>query len=91
MADPENGEAYENARIQRRDAPMWKKRLAIELLKPKWKRFRRRCVYSPDVDAIWTGDLLDIHKYARQNMNHKFILVLIDTFSKYAWARPLKN
>ena len=67
------------------------KRLAVELLKPKRKRFQRRRVYSPNVDAIWTADLLDIHKYARQNQNHKFILVVIDRFSKYAWARPLKN
>ena len=88
-SDPEKG-YYEKARIQRRDAPMWKKRLTIELLKPKRKRFQRMRVYSPSVDAIWTADLLDIHKYARQNLNHKFILV-VDTFSKYAWARPLKN
>ena len=90
MADPEKG-YYEKARIQRRDAPTWKKRLTIEHLKPKRKRFQRRRVYSPSVDAIWTGDLLDIHKYARQNLNHKFILVIIDTFSKYVWAKGLKN
>ena len=82
---------YEKARKRRRDAPEWKKQLAIELLTPKRKRFQRRKVYSPLVDAIWTGDLLDIHKYARQNNNYKFILVLVDIFSRYAWARPLKN
>jgi len=86
-----DSERYEKARKRRRDAPQWKKQLAIELLTPKRKRFQRRKIYSPSVDAIWTGDLMDIHKYARQNKNYKFILVLVDIFSRYAWARPLKN
>ena len=55
------------------------------------KRFPRRRVFSPSVDAIWGADLLDIHQYASVNNRYTFILVLIDVFSKYAWARPLKN
>ena len=82
---------YEKARKHRRDAPQWKKQLAIELLTPKRKRFKRRKIYSPSVDAIWTGDLMDIHKYARQNKNFKFILVLVDIFTRYVWVKPLKN
>ena len=41
MSHAEN-EGYEKARKERRDAPMWKQRLAVELLKPKRKRFQRR-------------------------------------------------
>ena len=87
----EEDSVYEKARRQRRNAPAWKKQLTKELLKPKLKRFPRRRVFSPSVDAIWSGDLLDIHQYARVNKNYTFILVLVDVFSKYAWARPLKN
>ena len=83
--------AYVRARKQRRNAPAWKKQLIKELLKPKLKRFPRRRVFSPSVDAIWGADLLDIHQYASVNNRYAFILVLIDVFSKYAWARPLKN
>ena len=56
------------AKRQRRDVPAWKKQLTKELLKPKLKRFPRRRVFSPTVDAIWSGDLLDIHQYARVNI-----------------------
>ena len=84
-------DAHEKARKRRRNAPGWKKELTEELLKPKRKRFRRRRVYAGSVDSIWTADLLDIHQYARQNKGYKFILVVLDVFSRYAWARPLKN
>ena len=82
---------YGKAKRRRDNAPAWKKQLVKELLKPKLKRFPRRRVFSSSVDAIWSGDLLDIHQYARVNRNYNFILVLVDVFSKYAWARPLKN
>ena len=72
------------------DAPEWKKQLARELLKPALKRFSRRPVFSPHVDAIWTGDLADIKKYAEVNQDYKYILVVVDIFSRFAWARPLK-
>ena len=55
------------------------------------RRFERRRVFAGSVDSIWTADLLDIHKYARQNKGYKFILVVLDIFSRYAWARPLKD
>ena len=82
---------YEEAKRKRLNAPEWKKALVKELLKPKFKRFKRRHVTSLGVDRIWTADLADVHKYARQNKGYKFILVVLDVFSRYAWARPLKN
>ena len=69
----------------------WKKALAKELLKPKLKRFPRRRVFSPNVDKIWTMDLMVVEKYSRQNKNYKYILVVLDLFSRFAWARPLKT
>lgn len=90
-SEEEDNTVYGKAKRHRDNAPAWKKQLVKELLKPKLKRFPRRRVFSPSVDAIWSGDLLDIHQYARVNRNYNFILVLVDVFSKYAWARPLKN
>ena len=69
----------------------WKKELAKELLKPKRHRFSRRKIYSPNLDRIWTMDLMVVEKYSKQNKNFKYILVVLDIFSRYAWARPLKN
>ena len=67
------------------------KTLVKELLKPKFKRFKRRHVSSLGVDRIWTADLADMQKYARQNKGYKYIVVVLDVFSRYSWARPLKD
>ena len=84
-------DVYDKAAQRRLDAPEWKKKLTKELLKPKLKRFERRSVYASAVDEIWTADLVDVHQYARQNRGFTFILVVLDVFSRYAWARPLKS
>ena len=82
---------YEKAKRKRLNAPEWKKTLVKELLKPKLKRFKRRHVSSLGVDRIWTADLADMQKYARQNKGYKYIVVVLDVFSRYSWARPLKD
>ena len=82
---------YDKAKRRRLDAPDWQKQLTKELLKPKRKTFKRRQVYSPAVDDTWTADLVDLQKYARTNKAYRYILVVLDVFSRYAWARPLKN
>ena len=84
-------DVYEKARIKRRDAPQWKKQLADELLASRRKRFKRRHVFSPSVDSIWTGDLMFMENYARENKGYKYILVILDVFSRFAWTRPLKD
>ena len=70
---------------------VWKKELAKELLKPKLHRFPRRKIYSPNIDRIWTMDLMVVEKYSKQNRNYKYILVVLDIFSRFAWARPLRT
>ena len=72
-----------------KDAPQWKKKLAKELLARKKKKFPRRRIFSPGPNAIWAADLLDITKYKKENKGNTFILVVVDLFSKKAWARPL--
>ena len=82
---------YENAKRRRIEAPQWKKQLAKELLRPKRNRFNRRHIYSPSIDDTWTADLADFEKFKRVNRGYRYILVVLDTFSRYAWARPLKQ
>ena len=40
---------------------------------------------------MWQADLCDMREFAATNDQHKFILTVIDVFSKYAWAIPLKD
>ena len=69
----------------------WKNDLAKELLRPKLKRFPRRRIFSPNVDRIWTMDLMVVDKYSKQNKNYNYIFVILDIFSRYAWAHPLQR
>lgn len=53
--------------------------------------FPRRNVILKDIDDLWQADLMDMQAISKVNAGYKYILVIIDTFSKYAWALPLKQ
>ena len=40
---------------------------------------------------MWQADLVDMQSLSLHNDDVKYLLTCIDTFSKYAWVRPLKN
>ena len=61
------------------------------LHKPVRKRFPRRRIVTHYPGQIIQSDLIDLQKYSTKNSNYKFILVVIDCFSKYLWVRPLKS
>ena len=84
-------EEQAKAADERRDAPQWKKNLVKELLAKRPIRFPRRQIYASNVNMIWTLDLADMQRYSVQNENYRYILVVLDVFSRYAYARPLKR
>ena len=44
------------------------------------------------IDDIWSLDILDLKDYGPENNNnYRYVLVIIDNFSKYGWTIPLKN
>ena len=61
------------------------------LHKPVRRRFKRNHVVSAGKDDLWMADLIDMVKYKDWNDGYKFIMLVIDTFSKYVWLRPLKQ
>ena len=65
--------------------------LAEELHKPIIRNFKKRTVYSEFKDNIWGADLADMQLISRFNKGFKFLLCVIDIFSKYAWVIPLKD
>ena len=65
--------------------------LSQELHKPKRVNFERRRVISNHIDHIWGIDLITMIKYSNQNNNYKYILTVIDFFSKFSFCYPLKN
>ena len=58
--------------------------LAEELHKPIIKKFRKRKVYSPFIDNTWGADLADMRLISNFNEGIRFLLCVIDIFSKYA-------
>ena len=65
--------------------------LAEELHKPVKRKFRKRRVLVSGIDKIWAADLADMQALSEENEEYKFLLLVIDTFSKYGWIVPLKN
>lgn len=70
---------------------MSKRQVVKELHRSARKRFPRRRFIQKGFDDTWQIDLIDMQKYSRYNGGNKYILVCIDTFSKYAWACPVKS
>ena len=65
--------------------------LAEELHKPIIRNFRKRTVYSAFKDNICGADLADMQLISKLNKGFRFLLCVIDIFSKYAWVVPLKD
>ena len=65
--------------------------LAEELHKPIRRKFKKRRVLVGGIDKIWTADLADMSALSKDNHGYTFLLLVIDTFSKYGWVIPLKD
>ena len=53
--------------------------------------FRKRTVYVSGIDEIWAADLVDMQSFAKDNDGVKYLLTVIDVFSKYGWIVPLND
>ena len=65
--------------------------LADELHKLIIRKFNKRKVHSSSRDNIWGVDLADMQLLSKFNKTFRFLLCVIDIFSKYAWVVPLKD
>ena len=58
--------------------------LAEEFHKPIIKKFKKRKIHAAFKDNIWGADLADMQLLSRYNKGIRFLLCVIDIFSKYA-------
>jgi len=64
---------------------------AYTMHKPlRWK-FARRKTYSKGPNDLFQADLVDLTNISRYNDKHRYLLTVIDVFSKRAWAVPVLN
>ena len=73
------------------EATQWQEKLADELHKPIRRNFLKRRVIVHNVDDIWCSDLVDMQKLSKWNKGYKYLLMVLDRFSKYGWIVPLKT
>ena len=69
----------------------WAQQLAEELHKPITRKFTKRRVFVKGVDEIWAADLVEMEKFSDWNKGFKYLLMVIDVFSKFGWIEPLKD
>ena len=60
--------------------------------KPPKKNYLTNKTIIESIDDTWSSDLLDMNDYGiKNNKGYRYILVVIDNFSKFGWTIPLKN
>ena len=64
---------------------------AYTLHKPARRRFTRNHTYVAEIDAHWQVDLADMQSFARQNGGMRYLLTVVDVFSKFALAIPVHS
>jgi len=69
----------------------WSSQLADELHKPIIKNFPKRKVYVNGIDKIWAADLVEMQAFSKFNRGVRYLLTVIDVFSKYGWMLLLKD
>ena len=65
--------------------------LAEELRKQIIRKLKKKTVYSGFKDNIWGANLADMQLLSKFNKGFRFLLCVIDFFSKYDWVVPLKD
>ena len=65
--------------------------LAEELYKLVTRNFQRRRVNVNGIDEIWAADLIDMQAFSKDNNGIKYLLTVIDIFSKFVWIILLKR
>ena len=64
---------------------------AYSLHQPVRYRFKRNRVISQGIDYLWDMDLADVANLSDHNENIKYLLIMIDVFSKHLWVETLKD
>ena len=68
-----------------------KRDLGYTLHKPRRRRFPMLAVMVFGMDEQWMADLFEVINIAKYNRGYRYLLTVVDVFSKYAWVEPVKN
>lgn len=68
-----------------------KEQRTYTLHKPIRRKFVRRKTVVGGIDHQWQADLADMQSLMKYNSPYRYLLCVIDVFSKYAWVIPIKD
>lgn len=68
-----------------------KRQVVNEIHKPARIHFKRRRIILKSIHDLYQADLVEMIPYAKENNGYKFILIVINCFSKFVWAYALKD
>lgn len=72
-------------------ATLVKREVAAELHKPARRNYERRHTTVKGFKDLFQADIVEMQPYANKNSGYRYMLTVIDVFSKYAWAKPIKG
>ena len=55
------------------------------------RKFQRRQVLVNEIDDVWAADFVEMQEWKKVSKGNRYILNVIDCFSKFAWSVPLKD
>lgn len=81
-----------NLNVSRAKITDWlKKQEVYTLHKQRRVKFPRLKYNITNIDDLWQIDLMDMNNISRYNKNFRYILAVIDSFSKFGWCVPIKT
>ena len=93
--DPSHPAAFGGVEPLRREGfPNAKELLSKDKTYRKFKRktnFKRSRIFAASMGYMFQADLFDMQKYAHSNRGHRYILIVVDSYSRYICARQLKK
>lgn len=79
-------------KISREKITQWLgSQLAYTLHKPRRINFKRNHYNADNINDDWQADLMDLSSLSPENDGFKYVLLVIDAFSRYVRLRPLKT
>ena len=82
----------EGYKLNRKNLEQWLRDDDLyQLHKPSRKKFPRRPMIVQGIDHLWQADLSDVSSLKKYNDGNRFLIFVIDSFTKFAWVRPLKD
>jgi hypothetical protein len=81
-----------NPEITLKDVKDWLSgQYVYTLHKPARRHFKRNRIYVSYIDEMWEADLVDLQHFSNQNNGFKYLITIIDVFSKYLFVYSIKN